>query len=502
LTLPALAPATAAKGANSQPLNLAASAFNSGSHTAVNQNFRWQAEPVANNTANPSGSLSLLYASGSNNPAETGLKISNKGVLTFAAGQVFSGNGSALNNVNASELGGTAANAFAKIASANNFTQGQTITAPGSALFGLKASVANAGGTAAIITNTAGGNLISARIGGGAGTEVFSVDSSGDIFNSGIIVASNDINTSGNFFGNGMQITGSVILGPTIATGPTLSDGSGLNGVVATGGSAPTLGKNAGAGIVATGGAGQLFEGETGPGIGGVFTGGDVPNCAGAGCGGVGIFSQAGVGEEGVGVSGEAGDFEGDVLVLGHVTSSATTLSIDHPADPANQYLEHASVESSELMNIYTGNVMTNAAGEARVQLPPWFEALNADFRYQLTVIGQFAQAIVSHEISGHEFSIRTSVPNVKVSWLVTAIRHDAYATAHPLVVEKNKEARERGFYLHPELYGAPRTKGMAWARHPQLMKEIEQRQTVSGPKALPRLPSKTVSRIPVPPQK
>ena len=153
-------------------------------------------------------------------------------------------------------------------------------------------------------------------------------------------------------------------------------------------------------------------------------------------------------------------------------------------------------------MNIYTGNVMTNAAGEARVQLPPWFEALNADFRYQLTVIGQFAQAIVSHEISGHEFSIRTSVPNVKVSWLVTAIRHDAYATAHPLLVEKKKEARERGFYLHPELYGAPRTKGMAWARHPQLMKEIEQRQTVSGPKALPRLPSKTVSRIPVPPQK
>ena len=32
--------------------------------------------------------------------------------------------------------------------------------------------------------------------------------------------------------------------------------------------------------------------------------------------------------------------------------------------------------------------------GRAVVQMPDWFEALNRDFRYQLTAIGQFAQEI------------------------------------------------------------------------------------------------------------
>jgi hypothetical protein len=67
--------------------------------------------------------------------------------------------------------------------------------------------------------------------------------------------------------------------------------------------------------------------------------------------------------------------------------------------DPANKYLVHAAVESSEMMNIHTGNVTTGSQGQATVQLPEWFEALNADFRYQLTVIGQFAQAIVAREM-------------------------------------------------------------------------------------------------------
>ena len=75
------------------------------------------------------------------------------------------------------------------------------------------------------------------------------------------------------------------------------------------------------------------------------------------------------------------------------------------------------------MMNIYTGNVITDAQGEARVQLPDWFEAVNTDFRYQLTVIGQFAQAIVSSEVQNHEFAIRSSVPNVKVSWQITGVR-------------------------------------------------------------------------------
>jgi hypothetical protein len=101
------------------------------------------------------------------------------------------------------------------------------------------------------------------------------------------------------------------------------------------------------------------------------------------------------------------------------------------------------------------------------VVLPEWFEVLNRDFRYQLTVIGQFAQAMVSSEIANGQFSIETDKPNVKVSWQVTGIRHDAWADAHRIPVEEMKPEQERGFYLHPELFGAPPEKSIAVRRHP-----------------------------------
>ena len=80
------------------------------------------------------------------------------------------------------------------------------------------------------------------------------------------------------------------------------------------------------------------------------------------------------------------------------------------------------------MMNIYNGNVVTDASGNATITMPNWFEALNQDFRYQLTVIGEFAQAIVSKKVQNNQFAIKTDKPNVKVSWQVTGIRHDKFA--------------------------------------------------------------------------
>jgi hypothetical protein len=94
LNLPATGTATAVAGFKSRPHNFVASVFNSGTSTAVAQTFQLQAEPLNNDTASASGTLNLLYGSGTAIPAETGLKISNKGLITFATGQTFPGTGS------------------------------------------------------------------------------------------------------------------------------------------------------------------------------------------------------------------------------------------------------------------------------------------------------------------------------------------------------------------------------------------------------------------------
>jgi hypothetical protein len=143
----------------------------------------------------------------------------------------------------------------------------------------------------------------------------------------------------------------------------------------------------------------------------------------------------------------------GDLIVVGSVSKGSGSFTIDHPLDPANKTLSHSFVESPDMMNIYNGNIITNARGQAVVVLPAYFDSLNRDFRYQLTVVGQFAQAIIARKVSGNRFVIRTSKPRVEVSWQVTGIRHDAYADMRRIKVEEDKPEQERGSYLHPEAF-------------------------------------------------
>jgi hypothetical protein len=168
---------------------------------------------------------------------------------------------------------------------------------------------------------------------------------------------------------------------------------------------------------------------------------------------------------------GFAGLFNGRVQITGNLSKGGGSFMIDHPLDPANKYLYHSFVESPDMMNIYNGNVSTGETGEAVIRLPDYFSALNRDFRYQLTVIGQFAQAIVAEEIKDNQFKIKTDKPNVKVSWQVTGIRQDAYANANRIPVEADKPANERGFYLYPQVFNLPVEKSIEWARNPTLMR-------------------------------
>ncbi len=155
----------------------------------------------------------------------------------------------------------------------------------------------------------------------------------------------------------------------------------------------------------------------------------------------------------------------GNVHVSGTLSKTAGSFRIDHPLDPANRYLQHSFVESPDMMNIYNGNAELDAAGEAWVELPEWFEVLNQDFRYQLTPIGAPGPNLyVAEEISGNRFRIAGGEAGMRVSWQVTGVRHDAYAQANRIAVDVEKPAGERGKYLHPELLGLPRTSAIGAA--------------------------------------
>ena len=203
---------------------------------------------------------------------------------------------------------------------------------------------------------------------------------------------------------------------------------------------------------------------------------------------GLGVFGVSNTGvavlgqtSEGTGVlsfgnAGLAGHFVGDVSVSGSISKGGGSFKIDHPLDPANKYLSHSFVESPDMMNIYNGNIALDQNGEAVVKLPDWFQALNQDFRYSLTPIGAPAPGLyIAEEVRNNQFKIAGGAPAMRVSWQVTGIRQDPYANKYRIKVEEEKPERERGHYLHPDLYKQPEEKGVDWARNPRLMQQMKE---------------------------
>jgi hypothetical protein len=103
---------------------------------------------------------------------------------------------------------------------------------------------------------------------------------------------------------------------------------------------------------------------------------------------------------------GNAAFLFGNVDVLGTLNAEAKNFVIDHPLDPANKYLTYASIESSEQACVYSGNIVLDDKGEAVVNLPVWVEALNEDFRYQLTCVGRSAPVYIADEVANNQFCI------------------------------------------------------------------------------------------------
>ncbi len=252
------------------------------------------------------------------------------------------------------------------------------------------------------------------------------------------------------------------------------SQGYGGTGVVGQGGPANAGSSSnvtqGGYGVKGTGGSGNpYYNGGAGSygGPGGVFTGGPSGGAGGEGGYGIEVFDNY----DSIGVysvsSGSAGYFIGNVEVYGNLSKSGGSFKIDDPIDPENKYLYHSFVESPDMKNVYDGTVVTDGGGTATVNLPEYFESLNSDFRYQLTTVGQQAQAWIATEISGNHFVIRTDKGGVKVSWQVTGIRQDAWAKAHRIPNEVEKGDAEKGHYIHPELFGHAGEPSVMEVAHP-----------------------------------
>ena len=223
---------------------------------------------------------------------------------------------------------------------------------------------------------------------------------------------------------------------------------------------------------------------------GGTGTGvrGENVNAANAGFGVEGTTNGAGAGIHGTETSNNAaalaGLFDGNVRVNGDltVTGTKTGFRIDDPRDPAHRTLSHTPVETDALTVVYTGNVRTGRDGRATVRLPAYATTVAGDWRYQLTPIGRFGQAIVEREVRNGRFVIRTEHGATKVSWAVTGLRRDAFARKHPFRAVEAKAGAERGRYLHPDLFGkrssasvirpAPATGARVSSHRPKLASE------------------------------
>lgn len=152
---------------------------------------------------------------------------------------------------------------------------------------------------------------------------------------------------------------------------------------------------------------------------------------------------------------------------------------IDHPQDPEHRYLLHYSSEGPEALNVYRGEATLDEQGEAEIEMPRYFAAVNAKPTYQLTAMGASMPGLfVSEEISAQalaegaaaepgqtipvcRFRVSGGVAGAKVCWVVQAARYDRWVQRHGAPVEEDKQGPEDGTYQHPELYGQPASRSM-----------------------------------------
>jgi hypothetical protein len=173
----------------------------------------------------------------------------------------------------------------------------------------------------------------------------------------------------------------------------------------------------------------------------------------------------------GIGVYGYASATSGYGVYSGGRFAATGTKSfqIDHPLHPETHYLNHFCTEGPEPYNVYRGTVVLDANGEAWVQLPDYFEAINRDPSYHLTAVGApMPNLHVAVKIQNNRFKIAGGAPGKEVSWRVEAIRNDLWVQRYGFQTEQEKEDAIKGKYLSPELYGQPKERGIHYRPEPE----------------------------------
>jgi hypothetical protein len=206
--LPAMGTATSSQGYNSNPMDLLASSFNSGTSAAVSQLFRWRAEPAGNNTTSPSGTLNLLYLSGTGTPAETGLSIASNGRLTFASGQTFPGTGTITGVTAGTDLtgGGTTGTVTLNL----DTTKVPTLAATSNTFTGSVAATSFAGSGAGL-TNLTAANISAGTAGINISGSAATATTATNALSLGGVAASNYARLDiGNSFNGNQNMTGNV----------------------------------------------------------------------------------------------------------------------------------------------------------------------------------------------------------------------------------------------------------------------------------------------------
>jgi hypothetical protein len=120
---------------------------------------------------------------------------------------------------------------------------------------------------------------------------------------------------------------------------------------------------------------------------------------------------------------------------------------------------------------MYNGTAVLDANGEATIQLPAYFSAVNTgEYRYSLTAIGApMPNLYIAQEVEGGTFKIAGGAPGKKVSWTLYAQRNDPYLRDHPHSDSVQKPEHEQGTYLYPQGYGQPASAGLNAARQQTL---------------------------------